>query len=180
MFRVLAALLVLGFAYPGEHRQVPAHRRTFKGPDRARGVPAAEQRLSRDIAGVIKKAERINIYRLAAFAADPGAERPAGKTCFADYEVLDFSKVDKRKASKLKKILLNEQNYARLGDANKCTFTATVGLEIVSKKGGVTALVSYRCEKILFLRDGQELYRDVKSLKRFDEIARGLLKGTLE
>lgn len=176
MFRVLAVILAFGFADPGAYRPVPVSQNDFKNSDRADKV---ERPLSRDIARIIKKADRINIYRLTAFTTDPEAERPAVKKYFADYEVLDFNRVGKKKAAKIKKILLDEKNYAKPGDANKCTFTATVGLEIVSKKGVITVLVSYSCEKMLFLRDGQEFYRDVKSLRQFDEIVRGLLKGQL-
>lgn len=176
MLRVFAVILTFGLAGPGGYPPTPAPPSDFNKSDKA---PKAERLWSQDITKIIKKADRINIYRLTAFAADPAAERPAGKQYFADYEVLDFNKVAKKQASKIKKILLDEKNYAKPGDANKCTFTAAVGLEIVSKKGVINVLVSYSCEKMLFLGDGLELYRDVKSLRQFDEVVRGLLKGQL-
>jgi hypothetical protein len=179
MFRVFAAILVLGFAHLDEHRMARAPQSAPRKADRKRGASPAKRPLGDDIARVIKDAKRISIYHLAAFAAAPGEERPAGKKFFADHEVLDFDEVDKERVSKLKKILLDEKNYVKSGESNKCTFTATVGLEIVSKKGAVTTLVSYRCDKVLFIHNGQELYRDVKSLRHFDEIAHGILKGQL-
>ncbi len=179
MFRALAALLVLGFAHLAEHRMVHVPQSALKESDKKRSASAEKRRLGDDIARIVKDARQISIYHLTAFAVAPDEERPAGKKYFADYEVLEFNKVDEKKASKLKKILLDEKNYVKPSESNKCTFTATVGLEIVSKKGAVTALISYRCEKVLFIHNGQELYRDVKSLKQFDEIAHGLLKGQL-
>jgi hypothetical protein len=179
MFTILAALLMLGVAHLDEPRAAHVPQSTIKKSDKKRGVSAVKRPLGDDIARVIKDAKQINIYHLAAFALAPDEQRPAGKTYFADYEVLDFNKVDKKRASKLKKILLDAKNYVKPGESNKCTFTATVGLEIVSKKGAVTALISYRCEKMLFIHNGQELYRDVKSLRQFDELAQALLKGQL-
>lgn len=181
MFRVLAAILVLGFGHLDHPRRAHVPQSAPGKSDKKRGASAVKRPpLGDDIARVIKDAKRISIYHLAAFAVAPDEERPAGKKFFADYEVLDFDEVDKKKVSKLKKILLDEKNYVRSGESNKCTFTATVGLEIVSRKGAVNTLISYRCEKVLFIHNGQELYRDVKSLRQFDEIAQGILKGQLE
>ncbi|HSS19601.1 MAG TPA: hypothetical protein VLL54_05975 [Pyrinomonadaceae bacterium] len=132
--------------------------------------------LGRDREVQIEKAKRINIFRVEEFVRDPLSQKEKGRKYFADYEVLGHGKLSKEKSKQLKGVLLDPGNYMDEEFVNKCTFTATIGLEIITKKRKLNVLVSYRCRKILFLNDGKEFYRDLISAEPYDQIARAFLK----
>lgn len=124
----------------------------------------------------IAKAGQITVYRVKEFVTDKVSQTKDEKKYFADYEVLGSGKLNKKKTKELKRTLLDGNNYANLEIVNKCTFTATIGLEIITKKKTINAIVSYPCKKILFLENGQEFYRDLQSMKILNQIAQEFFK----
>lgn len=124
----------------------------------------------------IAKAKQITVYRVKEFVTDAASQKKDEKKYFADYEVLGLSRLNKKKSKELKKTLLDAKNYEDSEFINKCTFTATIGLELITKKKTINVLVSYPCKKILFIENGQEFYRDLQSVKILDQIAQEFFK----
>ncbi len=127
--------------------------------------------LGKERAASVSKAKRINVYHVSGFVTDAVEQRQGDGKYFVDYEVLGVNKVNTKEVKALKKALLDPRNYVGPDNVNKCTFTATLGLEIISRKETVNALISYPCRKILFIKDGKEFYMDLKSVESFDQIA---------
>jgi ribosomal protein S26 len=124
----------------------------------------------------ITKARQINVYHIKEFVTDAALQNPAEKRFFSDYEVLGFTKLDKKKSKAMTKVLLDANNYMDQEFINKCTFTGTIGLEIVSKKETVNVIVSYPCKKVIFIKDGHEFYRDLVSVEPLNKIAQELFR----
>ena len=142
----------------------------------SKGRPSIKNILGRERVAGISKGRQINVYRLSEFTTDAEAQKNGGKKYFLNHEVLDSRRVDPKKSKALKRAILDAGNYMDADYINKCTFTATLGLEIISKRETVNVLVSYPCKKILFIRKGQEFYRDLKSVGSLDQIAQEFLK----
>lgn len=127
---------------------------------------------------LISKASRIRIYRLKPFTTE-SLERQKRKKYLENYEVLVRKRLDSKRVSQMKSALLNSGAYLK-DDVNKCTFAATIGFEIVYKKERLIVITSYPCKKLLFLRRGEELYRDLRTLDPLHHIARDLFKDLPE
>ena len=138
--------------------------------------PKIKDILGKERAARIAKARQITIYRIKEFVTDAASQKSNGKKFFVDYEIIASGKLNKRKSKQLTRNLLKADNYTDLNAINKCYFTATIGLEIITKKEKMNILVSYPCKKILFIENGQELYRDLESVKFADQIAKGYFK----
>lgn len=113
--------------------------------------------LSPELTDKITAAKEIRIFRLPDFVTNP-KEKRKGKKYFVDYEMLKSQKLDKKKKKNIKEVFLNAKNYADPDSSNKCTFTASLGIEFGKK---LSVVISPTCKKILFLLDGKELYRDL-------------------
>lgn len=179
MIKVIFVLALLLASSPGKSQQVTGNVLSDKKP--SNNMPDTKKKNIKDILGKerassIAKARQLNVYLLDKFVTNIELQKKDEKKYFADYEVLGFNKVDKKKSKALKRIILDANNYMGLDYINKCTFTATVGLELISKKEKVNAVISYPCNKILFIKNGQEFYRDLKSIVSLDRIMQELLK----
>ena len=168
----VAVLLGPGLIVPTAAQEIKAIDNQVR-PAEALSV---ENYLDQQIVRIIVSTKRINVYNIKAFTTDVN-NKGKKKKYFAEYEVLAVRKANKKQTSALKSALLEGPNYVT-DYTNKCSFTATIGLELISKSGKLNVVISYRCEKLLFLRRNTEIYKEVKSLERFDLLVNEIFKRT--
>lgn len=175
-YLLIAVILWLGLVVQTDLNTAGA---TARLDNRVRQIDASsvENYLDKEIVKMIASAKRINVYHLKSFATELD-KKLKKKKYFAEYEVLGVKKANKKRTSELKSALLESANYVT-DETNKCTFTATIGLKVISKSGRLDVVISYRCDKLLFLRGNTETYKEVKSLERFHRLANELFKGPL-
>lgn len=180
MIKLFLIFVLLFSACPVSSQQkeniVPIANKTNVNMEEPKSKPNIKEILGKERTARIAKAKQIIVYRVKEFVTDVASQKKNEKKYFADYEVLGSSKLNKKKSKELKRTLLNAKNYADLDSINKCTFTATIGLEIITKKETTNVLVSYPCKTILFIENGQEFYRDLESVTILDQIVQEFFK----
>ena len=180
MIKVLLIFTLLFAACPVNSQQKENGASVTNKPNdnmaETKNKPNIKDILGKERAARIAKAKQITVYRIKEFVTDAASQKKDEKKYFADYEVLSSSNMNKKKSKELKRSLLDASNYFDPEIINKCTFTATIGLEIITKKETIHALVSYPCRQILFIENGQEFYRDLQSVKILDQIAQEFFK----
>lgn len=183
MLNFITVLLILGLTCPGP---CLLGGREFAAAN-ANGVltlkresSALSRSLDNESVQIIRKAQLINIYHLKAFVTEHDVQDREGRKFFADYEVLDVKTLIKKDRTRLRTVLLKEKNYFPTRFGNKCTFTATIGLEIISKSGQVSVIISLRCGSILFIHGGRETFRFVKTMAEIVRMAQRLFVGQLD
>lgn len=167
------ALLLASFPSGREQKAKNVRARDNRGRrmSKTNKKPSIKAALGKERVASIAKARQINIYHIKEFVTDATLQNNSEKRFFSDYEVLSFTKLDNKKSKVLKRALLDAKNYMDPEFVNKCTFTGTIGLEIISKKETVNIIVSYPCKKLVFIQNGQEFYRDLVSVEPLDKIA---------
>lgn len=181
MIKILLALALLLAVHPGvsgqKAKNVRARDNRGGKASKMSKKPTIKAVLGKERAASISKARQINVYHIKEFVTDTALQNKAERRFFSDYEVLGFSKLDKKRSKGLKKALLDARNYMDPEFINKCTFTGTIGLEVISKKETVNIIVSYPCKQIVFIKNGQEFYRDLMSVEPLRKIAPELFTG---
>lgn len=180
MIKVFLIFAVLLAACPIKSQQKENNSSVDNKPGanmlKPKNKPNIKDVLGKERAARIAKARQVTVYHIKDFVTEAALQRKDENKYFAEHEVLSSYKVNKKRTKELKRTLLDASNYVDLEFINKCTFTATLGMEILTKKETINILVSYPCKTILFIENGQELYRDLHSIKRLDQLAQEVLK----